>query len=121
MLIMVVLLTLIQIVVHYVLIVMMLLVLPTGVLVLLYYNASYYPVRGGASGTGFSCGLYITNMSIHDNFNGYFIGAALSFKLSTHYPVHSGGPSNCDVSGAFLCLMSHAGSLTYWDNGAALL
>ena len=45
---------------------------------LLYCNASYYPVRGGASGTGFSCGLYITNMSIHDNFNGYFIGAALT-------------------------------------------
>lgn len=49
-------------------------------MVLLYCNASYYPVRGGASGTGFSCGLYITNMSIRDNFNGYFIGAALSFK-----------------------------------------
>ncbi len=50
-------------------------------MVLLYCDASYYPVRGGASGTGFSCGLYITNMSIHDNFNGYFIGAALSFIL----------------------------------------
>ena len=48
-----------------------------GIMVLLYCNASYYPVRSGASGTGFSCGLYIINMSIHDNFNGYFVGAAL--------------------------------------------
>lgn len=47
-------------------------------MVLLYYSASYYPVRGGASGTGFSCGLYITNMNILNNFYGYFVGAALS-------------------------------------------
>lgn len=44
----------------------------------------------------------------------------LYYLNCTHYPVRSGGPSNGDVSGAFLYLVSHTNSLTYWDNGAAL-
>lgn len=58
----------------------MLFLIPTGLLVLLYDNASYYARRGGRSGNGVVCGsFYVVALSTAFNID-WDAGAALSFS-----------------------------------------
>ena len=81
---------------------------------------SYYPVRGGYSGSDVFCGTFFVVISHGSNTITWDYGAALSFRLSTHYAFHSSPADYGVMGGTFFVVVAVVSTNVYWRLGAAL-
>lgn len=82
--------------------------------------STHYTVRGGNSTAGLYCGSLLIHFAVSPGIYNWHVGAALSFKTSTHYTCR-GGSSDGDSCGIFYIRIDLTDSYARWYFGVALL
>ena len=95
---------------------MILIIIQDGILVLL-YRCTHYPVRGGFSSDGASCGEFFVNA--YNTAGNANLGLVLLYHC-THYTMRGGRSNDGTRCGVFYVATGYDISITSWNVGAAL-